>query len=204
VRSSTAGSNDRQPRTRAVFLIGFMGAGKSSVGRALGELLGLAFEDLDERIERRDGRTVPEIFRESGESEFRRAEHAALKELFSELSAGAEKVVALGGGAFAQKHNARLIEAANVSTVFLDTGVEELWRRCREQRGTERPLLGSLESFRSLYEARRPHYLKALLRQETSGKTIEEIAAEVVRALGLDQESGRGLKRIRGRRGEKQ
>jgi len=204
VRSSTAGSNDRQPRTRAVFLIGFMGAGKSSVGRALGELLGLAFEDLDERIERRDGRTVPEIFRESGESEFRRAEHAALKELFSELSAGAEKVVALGGGAFAQKHNARLIEAANVSTVFLDTGVEELWRRCREQHGTERPLLGSLESFRSLYEARRPHYLKALLRQETSGKTIEEIAAEVVRALGLDQESGRGLKRIRGRRGEKQ
>lgn len=204
MRSSTAGSNDRQPRTRAVFLIGFMGAGKSSVGRALGELLGLAFEDLDERIERRDGRTVPEIFRESGESEFRRAEHAALKELFSELSAGAEKVVALGGGAFAQKHNARLIEAANVSTVFLDTGVEELWRRCREQHGTERPLLGSLESFRSLYEARRPHYLKALLRQETSGKTIEEIAAEVVRALGLDQESGRGLKRIRGRRGEKQ
>jgi shikimate kinase len=187
-----------------VFLIGFMGAGKSSVDRALGELLGLAFEDLDERIERRDGRTVPEIFRESGESEFRRAEHAALKELFSELSAGAEKVVALGGGAFAQKHNARLIEAANVSTVFLDTGVEELWRRCREQHGTERPLLGSLESFRSLYEARRPHYLKALLRQETSGKTIEEIAAEVVRALGLDQESGRGLKRIRGRRGEKQ
>ena len=204
MRSSTAGSNDRQPRTRAVFLIGFMGAGKSSVGRALGELLGLAFEDLDERIERRDGRTVPEIFRESGESEFRRAEHAALKELFSELSAGAEKVVALGGGAFAQKHNARLIEAANVSTVFLDTGVEELWRRCREQHGTERPLLGSLESFRSLYEARRPHYMKALLRQETSGKTIEEIAAEVVRALGLDQESGRGLKRIRGRRGEKQ
>jgi hypothetical protein len=46
--------------------------------------------------------------------------------------------------------------------------------------------------------------MKALLRQETGGKTIEEIAAEVVRALGLDQESGRGLKRIRGRRGEKQ
>ena len=203
MRSPAAGTIDRPTGTRAVFLIGFMGAGKTSVGRALGERLGWAFEDLDERIERRERRTVPEIFRESGESEFRRAEHAALKELFSELSAGAEKIVALGGGAFVQEHNARLIEAASVPTVFLDADVEELWRRCREQR-TERPLLGSLESFRSLCEARRPHYLKASLRQETSGKTIEEIAAEVVRALGLDQESGRDLKRIRGRRGEKQ
>ena len=65
--------------------------------------------------------------------------------------------------------------------MFLDAGVEELWRRCREQaerQGMERPLLGSLESFRELYEARRPHYLKAALRQETGGKTVEEIAAE--------------------------
>lgn len=183
----------------AVVLIGFMGAGKSSVGRALGEQLGWTFEDLDDRIERRERRTVPEIFRDSGESGFRRAEHAALKELLTELRAGAEKIVALGGGAFVQKHNARLIEAAGVPTVFLDAGVEELWRRCRqqaEQQGIERPLLGSRENFRDLHETRRPHYLKALFRQETSGKTVERIAAEVVRALGLD--------RKRGRRGEKQ
>jgi shikimate kinase len=190
--------------TRAVVLIGFMGAGKSSVGCALGKQLGWTFEDLDERIERREGRTVSEIFRESGESEFRRAEHAALKELMSELSAGAKKIVALGGGAFVQEHNARLIEAGGVPTVFLDANVEELWRRCREQRGTERPLLGNIESFRNLYEARRPHYLKASLRQETSGKMIEEIAAEVVQALGLARDKGRDLDRIRGRRGDKQ
>jgi shikimate kinase len=175
------------PGTRAVILIGFMGAGKSSVGRALGETLGWTFEDLDERIERREGRTVSEIFRESGESEFRRAEHAALKGLLGELGAGAKKIVALGGGAFVQKRNARLIEAGGISTVFLDAGVEELWQRCQQQRGTERPLLGSLEGFRSLYEARRPHYLKASLRQETSGKMVEEIAAEIVRALGLNK-----------------
>jgi len=204
VRSLSTRANDRQPGTRAVILIGFMGAGKSSVGRALSEMLGWTFEDLDERIERREGRTAPEIFRESGESEFRRAEHEALRELFGELSGGAEKVVALGGGAFAQSHNVRLIEAANVSTVFLDADLEELWRRCREQRRTERPLLGSLESFRNLYEARRPHYMKALLRQETGGKTIEEIAAEVVQALGLDQDLDRDPSRIRGKRSEKQ
>jgi shikimate kinase len=176
-----------------------MGAGKSSVGRALGEQLGWAFEDLDERIERRERRKVAEIFRDSGESGFRRAEHAALRELVQGLNAGAEKIVALGGGAFVRKENARLVEAGGFPTVFLDASVEELWRRCRqqvEQQGIERPLLGSLAGFQDLYEARRPHYRKASLRQETGGKTIEEIAAEVVRALGLD--------RSRRRRGEKQ
>jgi len=167
-----------------------MGAGKSSVGRALCERLGWAFEDLDERIERREQRMVAEIFGESGESEFRRAEHAALKELLSELRAGAGKVAALGGGAFAQEQNARLIEAAGVPTVFLDASVEELWQRCREQaerQGTKRPLLGSRESFSRLHQARRPHYLKAFLRQETGGKSVEGIAAEIVQALGLDR-----------------
>jgi shikimate kinase len=171
-----------------------MGAGKSSVGRALGEQLGWAFEDLDERIEQRECRKVPEIFRDSGEPEFRRAEHAALKELLGELLAGAQRVVALGGGAFAQKGNSRLIKSGGVPTVFLDADVEELWRRCRQQE-IERPLLSSLGSFRELYEARRPHYLKASIRQETGGKSVEEIAAEVVQTLGLD--------RKRGRRGEK-
>jgi shikimate kinase len=176
-----------------------MGAGKSSVGRALGERLGWTFEDLDDRIERREGRKVPEIFRDSGESVFRRAEHAALKELLQELRTGWERVVALGGGAFAHKRNAQLIEAGGVSTVFLDAGPDELWRRCREQaqqQGSERPLLGSLEGFRDLYETRRPYYLQASFRQETESKTVEQIAAEVVRALGLD--------RNREKQGEKQ
>jgi len=196
-----------------VILIGFMGAGKSSVGRALGEYLGWTFEDLDQRIERRERRKVHEIFRDSGESGFRRAEHAALKELLSELRAGAERIVALGGGAFVQKQNARLVKAASVPTVFLDASVEELWRRCRQQadqQGTERPLLTSFTSFRELYDARWPHYSKALFRQETSGKTVNEIASEVVAALGLRQsrlgQSGlgqSGLDQSRQRRGEK-
>ena len=179
--------------------MGFMGAGKSSVGRALAEQLGWTFEDLDERIERREQRKVPEIFRKSGESEFRRAEHAALRELLRELTAGAEKVVALGGGAFAQKRNARLVEVGGVPSVFLDADVEELWRRCKqqaEQQRMERPLLGSLKNFRELYETRKPHYLKASFRLETGGKTVERIAAEVVQALRLD--------RRRRRRGQEQ
>jgi shikimate kinase len=193
-----------QSGARAVILIGFMGAGKSSVGRALAEQLGWTFQDLDERTELREGRRVPEIFRDSGESGFRQAEHLALRDLLRELRTGAERVVALGGGAFVQKDNAALVGAGGVPTVFLDAGVEELWQRCRrqaEQQRIERPLLGSLERFAELYEARRRHYMKASFRQETSGKTVQEIAAEVIQALGLGP---RSRDRSRGGRGEKQ
>jgi len=199
VLDSKALEPGRQAGARGVILIGFMGAGKSSVGRALAEQLGWTFEDLDDRIEQQEGRKVAEIFGASGDVGFRRAEHAALKELLRELRSGVERIVALGGGAFVQRKNAALIEAGAVPTVFLDAAVEELWRRCRqqaEQQGIERPLLGSLERFSELYEARQPHYLKAAFRQETGGKSIQEIATEVMQTLGLD--------RRRDRRGEKQ
>jgi shikimate kinase len=182
---------------KAVALVGFMGAGKTTVGRALGKQLGWTFEDLDDRIERREQRKVAEIFRDSGESSFRRAEHAALKELLEELKSGPEKIVAVGGGAFAEDRNARLIQSAGVPTIFLEADPEELWRRCSrqaEQDGIERPLLKSLETFRELYEARRPHYMKASLRQSSGGKTAAQIAKAVVLALGLSPR----------RRGEKQ
>ena len=175
---------------RAVLLVGFMGAGKSTAGRALAERLECAFEDLDERIARREGRTVPEIFRDSGEAHFRRGERAALREVLDELGAGAEKVVALGGGAFGQLANWGLIEASGVPTLFLDAPVEELWRRCRgqaEAQGERRPLLKSLNEFRELYQARRPRYLKASHRLETGGKEIEELVAEMVEVLDWDR-----------------
>jgi len=183
-----------------VVLIGFMGAGKSSVGQALGKRLGWTFEDLDDRIERREQRTVPDIFRDSGEAGFRRAEHAALRELLSESRTGAGKIIALGGGAFVQPKNAGMIEVSRIPSVFLDADAAELWRRCRKQaakQGVERPLLGgTLQKFRALYEARRPSYLKASFRQDTIGKTVEEVVAALVQALGLDKNrEKRGEKR---------
>jgi shikimate kinase len=119
-----------------------------------------------------------------------------LKELLKELRAGAgvKRIIALGGGAFARRQNAMLIEGSGIPTIFLDAGPEELWRRCREQveqPNIERPLLGSLQSFQELYQARRPHYLKASFRQETGGKTVAEIATAIVQALGLGGSSGR-------------
>ena len=178
----------REPRLSGIFLVGFMGAGKTSVGRALARHLNWAFEDLDDRIERLERRTVPEIFRDAGESEFRRAEHAAVRDVLAELQGGVVKVVALGGGAFVQENNAALLRAAGVPTVFLDAPVEELWQRCSKQaaeKGTERPLLRTIDQFSELYETRRKHYLQASHKIQTEHRAFEEIAAEIAETLGL-------------------
>jgi len=165
-----------------------MGAGKSSVGRALGQQLNWVFEDMDDRIERREGRTVAEIFRDSGETEFRRAEHDALRQVLGELRRGGTKIVALGGGAFVQAKNKTLLKTAGVKTLFLDAPVEELWQRCCQQAseaGAERPLLRSQDQFRELHQIRRERYAKASMRIETGGRSIEAIIAEIIQKLGL-------------------
>ena len=168
---------------RAVVLVGFMGAGKSSVGAALSRHLGWPFEDLDERIQTRAQRSIEQIFRQSGEAEFRRMEHQALRSLVGELGHSA-RIVALGGGAFAQANNAALLEEAGLHTIFLDAPAEELFRRCQQQ-PLERPLRGDAREFHRLYEDRRPCYLKAGLRIETAGKDVEEVVVEVITRLGL-------------------
>lgn len=178
----------RELPNNAVILVGFMGAGKSSVGRVLGQRLNWSFEDLDDRIEAREGRAVAAIFRDSGESEFRRLEHAALRQVIEELRGSSCKIVALGGGAFVQKENSDFLKHSNVPTVFLDAPVEELWERCCTQagaNGTERPLLRSQEEFRKLYETRRADYGSATLQIQTGSRTVEAIAGEIAEKLGL-------------------
>ena len=168
---------------RALFLVGFMGAGKSTVGEALAEILGWAFEDLDQRIERRTRLTIEQIFQQQGEAGFRQAETSALRELLDELN-GQHKVIALGGGAFVQAENAELIRAARLPTVFLDAPVDELFQRCQRQ-GSQRPLRRDAGQFRQLYEARQPFYACAEWRIDTSGKNISAIAAEIAANLKL-------------------
>jgi len=174
-----------EARVRAVILVGFMGAGKTSVGRALGGRLGWRFQDLDERVQARQGRSVADIFRESGETEFRRAEHAALCELLAETEVGPPLVLAVGGGAFVEANNASLLETAATPTVYLDASPDELWRRCGAD-SVVRPLRRDESAFRKLYETRRPRYLQARLRVETGGREIERIVSEIVSTLGLE------------------
>ena len=171
-----------------VFLVGYMGAGKSTVGRVLARRLNWAFEDLDDRIALREGRSVAEIFRHSGEAGFRRAERAALLQALQEARDGTAKVIALGGGAFVQPENAARLKAAGVPTVFLDAPLEELWQRCQKQASeltAERPLLATRGRFDELYQTRLRSYLKASLRVDTRGRSIAEVAEQLLKALEL-------------------
>ncbi|HKU28493.1 MAG TPA: shikimate kinase [Candidatus Sulfotelmatobacter sp.] len=187
VQSSRSQRGAVELAPRAVFLIGFMGAGKSSVGRALAARLNWAFEDLDDRIERRERRSVAQIFRESGEAAFRRAEHSALQDLLDGIGEQS-RIVALGGGAYVQTRNAALLTSASVPIIFLDAAVEVLWERCCKQAseaGAERPLLRDPNQFRQLYESRRLSYADAPHTIHTDNLTVEEIATEIERTLDL-------------------
>ena len=106
-----------------------MGAGKTTVGRVLAGRLGWRFEDLDDRIQAREDRTIEQIFREAGEAGFRIVEHETIRELISSLGQS-PRIVALGGGCFVQPENAALIEEIGAPVVFLDGSTDELFRRC--------------------------------------------------------------------------
>src|ERR1700674_5504219 len=110
----------------AVFLVGFMASGKSSVGQELARRLGWDFVDLDARIESRERQTVPAIFRDRGELGFRLAETRAPRDLLPE-PLKRNRVVALGGGAFVQERNRELLR--QWPSVFLEATVPELWQR---------------------------------------------------------------------------
>ncbi len=165
---------------RAVFLVGFMASGKSSVGQELARRLNWEFVDLDARIEWREGQTIPEIFRDKGEPGFRLAETSALGELTESLEH--DTVVALGGGTFAQSKNRELLR--HWPSLFLDTPLEELWRRSLED-ATKRPLGKDHTEFARLYEYRLPFYREATLTIVTSGKDPASICTEIERRLQL-------------------
>jgi shikimate kinase len=179
---------------RAVFLVGFMACGKSSVGQELARRLGWDFVDLDARIESREGQTVPEIFRDRGEPGFRLAETGALRDLLSE-PLERNRVVALGGGAFVQERNRELLR--QWPSVFLEAPATELWQRSLAD-GTkrERPLRGDPEAFAQLYAERLPFYREASVVVETAGKQLASICVEIEGALQLrdtPEDAGLGL-----------
>jgi shikimate kinase len=157
---------------RLVLLVGFMGSGKTSVGEALAEGLGWAFVDLDRQIEIASGKSIPELFRSAGEREFRRLERSLLREALAPTPG--DRVIALGGGTFAQPGVPELARRVGAISVFLDGDVDELWARCCGD-GRQRPLAVDQNQFRQLYEARRKRYMKADLRVHSSGKTVRQV-----------------------------
>ena len=157
-----------------IVLTGFMGSGKTTVGALLAEQLGWKFVDLDHEIERRDGRSVPQIFAESGEQHFRRVETAALASVLGQRRV----VIALGGGVPEELGNRLLLEQTpRTAVIYLAAEFATLIERCRKQ-GTERPVLADESVAAERFARRRPHY------ERISGHKIEgETAEESVRVL---------------------
>ncbi|MCZ2156150.1 MAG: shikimate kinase [Bryobacterales bacterium] len=168
-------------RTPAVYLIGFMGSGKTTVGRLLADRLGWDFFDLDDDIEQQAGMRISEIFDTQGEEAFRELEREALEARVHRVQGGHAMVLALGGGACMSEHcMARL--SSNGVTIHLDCDFETLASRVAEF--DHRPLTRDPVRFRSLFNARQPFYALADHRVNGCEGTPEEVADRILR-LGV-------------------
>jgi shikimate kinase len=159
-----------------IFLVGFMGAGKSTVGPLLAAKLSWSFIDLDQEIEKICGESVCEIFEKRGEPFFRRLETEAL----SKLRECAQCVVALGGGAYTREINRSLIRSLGVS-IFLDCPLDTILGRCALAGG--RPLFQNQAAVRELYESRLSHYQESDFRVDVSNLSPETIAELIHKRL---------------------
>jgi shikimate kinase len=172
-----------------VCLTGFMGSGKSTIGRLLAAQLAWRFADLDAEIERESGLSISQIFTQKGEVVFREIEHKCLVRILHAASArNTQLVLALGGGTFAQPRNMTLIRELNTTqrnagtvVVWLDCATEDLLQRCVLM--GDRPLFRDEASFRKLYEERLPHYRQADYRVESGGEPMRVV--EQILALGI-------------------
>ena len=159
-----------------IYLVGFMGSGKTTVGRRLAKKLGWKFIDLDEEIEHREARTIADIFRESGEAHFRQLERHTLKRISSLKHA----VIALGGGAFLDPENRSIAESTGL-TVWLKVSFANVGHRVKID-GTL-PKFTSKEQAEKLYLSRDSYYSLAQLHVSTDNGTPETIADEIVEAI---------------------
>ncbi len=164
-------------RTPAIYLVGFMGSGKSTVGRALADELGWNFLDLDEEIEREQGSSIASIFDERGEAEFRRIESEALHRCVHKVQSGHPRVISLGGGAFLSHLNFDLVSNNGVS-IWLDCPIELIERRIATF--VHRPLARDPEKLRSLFEIRREGYARADYRIEIQDDDVASAAARIL------------------------
>ena len=165
---------------RGIVLVGFMGSGKSSVGRELARRFGVPFVDVDERIESAAGCRIRDLFGREGEAAFRAREKAALRDALSVKGC----VIATGGGAFADEGNRALLRSY-APVVYLEAAVETLLGRLAGDLG--RPLLrgGDREEVvRELLSRREPGYRTADVTVRTDGRTVADVAGQIADWIG--------------------
>jgi shikimate kinase len=172
---------------RSIFLVGFMGSGKTRVGQELARRLALPFEDTDARIEKAVGRSIERLFADEGEAEFRALESRELARLVQE--ADTPRVIATGGGLFVAAENRERIQRSGIS-LWLDVSDDEVLRRLGEKSG--RPLATSPAELAALHRQRRPAYAAAHARVDGAGDSVEAV---VDRALAALEDLGWGSNR---------
>lgn len=163
---------------RSVILVGFMGAGKSTVGRMLARRLGLCFVETDAMITAREGRSIPEIFAERGEPYFRALEAQVLDELATKRA----HVIATGGGFPCRPGVMDRLRALG-TVVWLAVDFDAVYARATRLGG--RPMLAgrSREEVAALYEDRRPHYARADLAIDTTRMAVDGVVKRILRHL---------------------
>jgi shikimate kinase len=161
-----------------IFLVGFMGCGKSTAGRAVATILHRPFVDLDQNIEQVVGTSIAEIIERRGEPFFRTVETQCLQQsIFDNPS-----IIALGGGAFTLEFNRQIISRAGVS-IWIDSPFELCWQRI-QQEPKIRPLAPDLATASERYEARKPVYQLAELKISVSrNETPEHLAQLIINQL---------------------
>ena len=172
-----------------VFLSGFMGSGKSTIGPRLAKKLGYGFIDIDNLIEENEGISISEIFGKHGEKHFRNLEKRILEKIYKNKE---NVVVALGGGTLTRKENRDLVKSGGI-LVYLKTDPRDILERV-EKGKIERPMLLAADRSRlsgrkllsrieALLKEREEHYLEAAVVVETSGKSVSEALEEITSKL---------------------
>lgn len=163
-----------------LFLIGFMGAGKSSVSAGLGRMLGREVVEMDQRIAAQEGMSIPELFAQKGEPYFRACETALLKS----FAQGAPRIVSCGGGVPLREENVVAMRESG-TVVLLTASPEVILERVKDS--DERPLLQGhkdVSYIAVLMEQRRPRYEAAAdITVDTSRLNIEEVCRQVLRQV---------------------
>jgi shikimate kinase len=161
---------------RHIFLTGFMGSGKSQLGKKLAALLGIGFIDLDLMISQQEQKTVPEIFRQAGEEEFRRLERVYLERIISEDKIS---VIALGGGTVCFNDNLALLKGAGI-LVYIELNATALFDRLKNN-ANGRPLLAGLsgdallQKITGLLQERKTFYEQAHITVKGVNLTVQAL-----------------------------
>lgn len=163
-----------------IFLVGFMGCGKTTISRLIAHRLGWNHLDLDRMIEDRAGLTIHRIFSIHGERHFRGLEHSILREA---STCAPKTIVALGGGAFVGEANREIVRKSGVS-VWLDAPFKTLLARVSADK--KRPLAQSVDQLYQLFRARLPFYHEADIRIRVGEAAAGRVARDVIRILRED------------------